>query len=222
MELVLCTDTRPIITFFQYIGHQGPALLVCKMHGAFFRGERAFELRKRDRPPGKTRHCETQRITKTPIPRQVHGNPLLEPPGERALAFFPKIYMGIFVNKGLMKTFRGVAAQGLEVDEYQVFPCDSAGKNMFAGVPGFLSEFLPGQANDYLRFFIKWSGNLVNQYNALPEDVKTEIQHMCDGTLGRAVRSLVPVLGEDHEVIRNLKACIKGELPKSSDDFEKH
>lgn len=68
----------------------------------------------------------------------------------------------------------------------------------------------------------KWSGNLVRQYNALPQEVKSEIQHMCDGTLGRAVRSLTPVLGEQHEVVDNLKSMIRGDLPASPDDFEKH
>ena len=68
----------------------------------------------------------------------------------------------------------------------------------------------------------KWSGHLASQYKALPDDVKAEIQHMCNGTLGRAVRSLEPILGDDHEVIATLKSCIKGELPKTPDDFEKH
>lgn len=68
----------------------------------------------------------------------------------------------------------------------------------------------------------KWAGNLVNQYNALPPDVRGEIQDMCDGTLGRAVRSLIPVLGESHEVIELLKSMIKGPLPASPDAFDKH
>jgi hypothetical protein len=68
----------------------------------------------------------------------------------------------------------------------------------------------------------KWSRNLVRQYVALPEEVREDIQHMCNGTLGRAVRSLVPVLGEDHEVLANLTSMIKGPLPASADDFEKH
>lgn len=72
---------------------------------------------------------------------------------------------------------------------------------------------------DYLP---KWSGNLVRQYNALPEDVRTQFQTLCDATLGRAVQSLLPSLGEDHEVIRNLRSMIKGDIPSSPDDFDKH
>lgn len=92
----------------------------------------------------------------------------------------------------------------------------------FAASAGSFEGYVYRHKDMDTSYLPKWSGNLANQYNALPEDVKKEIQHMCDGTLGRAVRSLVPVLGEDHEVIENLKACIKGELPESPDDFEKH
>ena len=68
----------------------------------------------------------------------------------------------------------------------------------------------------------KWLSNIVKQYEALPEEVKTEIQAMTDATLGRAVQSLTPVVGEDHELVTQLKGMIKGKLPSSSDDFDKH
>jgi hypothetical protein len=68
----------------------------------------------------------------------------------------------------------------------------------------------------------KWAGNLSRQYAALPPDVREQVQDMCDGTLGRAVQSLIPVLGESHEVIDLLKTMIKGPLPASPDAFDKH
>ena len=68
----------------------------------------------------------------------------------------------------------------------------------------------------------KWSNNLLNQYTALPEDVRAEIQYMIDGTLGRAALSLIPRLGEDHEVVIRLKQMVKGKMPASPDDFDKH
>ena len=68
----------------------------------------------------------------------------------------------------------------------------------------------------------KWSGNLLRQYKALPEEVRGEIQTMCDGTLGRAVLSLIAVLGEDDAVVGTLKEMIQGNLPASQDDFDKH
>ena len=70
---------------------------------------------------------------------------------------------------------------------------------------------------DYLP---RWSGNLVRQYNALPEDVREQFQELCDATLGRAVQALLPAMGDDHEVIKNLRSMIKGEIPASPDDFE--
>ncbi len=71
---------------------------------------------------------------------------------------------------------------------------------------------------DYLP---RWVDNLVNQYKILPPTVLAEIQDLCDGTLGRAVRSLIPVLGEDHEVVGKLKGLIRGEMPSSPDDFSR-
>jgi hypothetical protein len=69
------------------------------------------------------------------------------------------------------------------------------------------------------KYLPRWVDNLVRQYQALPAEVRDEIQALCDGTIGRAVRSLLPYLGEDHEVIKQLRRMIKGELPLSPDDF---
>jgi len=66
-----------------------------------------------------------------------------------------------------------------------------------------------------------WVGNLVSAYELLPQDIRETLQPGCDRTLGRAVRSLMPLLGEDHELVRALRAMVKGPLPKSPDDFEK-
>ncbi len=68
----------------------------------------------------------------------------------------------------------------------------------------------------------RWASNLVKQYEALPTEVRTEIQTLSDATLGRAVQSLIPALGEDHEVVTQLKGLISGKLPSSCDDFKKH
>jgi hypothetical protein len=68
----------------------------------------------------------------------------------------------------------------------------------------------------------RWASNLEKQYNALPADVRTDIQDLCDSTLGRAVQSLVPLLGADHEVVKRLTGMIQGDLRSSPDDFDKH
>jgi len=46
-------------------------------------------------------------------------------------------------------------------------------------------------------------------------------QDSCDRTLGRAILSLIPVLGKNHDFITKIKSIIKGDLPDSPDDFKK-
>lgn len=66
-----------------------------------------------------------------------------------------------------------------------------------------------------------WVANLVGAYEQLPSDVRNEFQTSCDQTLGRAIRSVVSLLGEDHNIVIQLKSMVKGELPDSPDDFQK-
>jgi hypothetical protein len=68
---------------------------------------------------------------------------------------------------------------------------------------------------------INWAGNLVGAYENLPSDVLDRFQNACDQTVGRAIQSLTPLLTKDHEVIQKLNLMVKGELPKSADDFQK-
>jgi hypothetical protein len=73
-----------------------------------------------------------------------------------------------------------------------------------------------------LKYLPRWVENLANQYQALPDDIRDEIQPLLDGTLGRALLSLLPCLGEENEIIRTLKGMIKGViLPASPEDFAK-
>ena len=66
-----------------------------------------------------------------------------------------------------------------------------------------------------------WVDNLLDAYNHLPADILGEFQSACDHTLGRALKSLILQLGQEHDVIIKLKKMIKGELPDSPDDFQK-
>jgi hypothetical protein len=59
----------------------------------------------------------------------------------------------------------------------------------------------------------------VDQYHRFPSEVKEDFQSLCNATLGRAVQSLLPHLGEDHEVVKKLKSMISGKLPLSPNDF---
>jgi hypothetical protein len=66
-----------------------------------------------------------------------------------------------------------------------------------------------------------WVDNLCAAHAGLPAEIRADIQPGCDRTLGRAVKSLVPLLGEDHPVVRRLSTLIRGPLPESADAFDK-
>ena len=51
-----------------------------------------------------------------------------------------------------------------------------------------------------------WVNNLVGAYEQLPSDVRNEFQTSCDQTLGRAIRSVASILGEDHNIVIQLKS----------------
>jgi hypothetical protein len=65
----------------------------------------------------------------------------------------------------------------------------------------------------------RWVEHIVVQYKVIPPEVRSEFQDLCDGTIGRAIQSLIPLLGENHEIINKLKSLTVGKLPSSPDDF---
>lgn len=65
-----------------------------------------------------------------------------------------------------------------------------------------------------------WVDNLLAAYHHLPVEVVAEFQSSCDQTLGRAIKSLAAIFGEEHDLIGRLKEIIEGELPESPDDFQ--
>jgi len=66
-----------------------------------------------------------------------------------------------------------------------------------------------------------WVSSLLKQYGELSEEVRAEFQDLCDDTIGRAIQSLVPHLGEEHELITQLKTLVQGKSPSSPDDFSR-
>ncbi len=64
-----------------------------------------------------------------------------------------------------------------------------------------------------------WVDHIVQGYELLPEEARADLQDLLNGTIGRAVQSLIPVLGADHEVIKKLKGILTDKLPESPDDF---
>ena len=72
------------------------------------------------------------------------------------------------------------------------------------------------------EYLPRWVEHLVTAYHMLDEEVRQKIQPSLDKTLGRAIKSLIPKLGEHDEVIKKLKTMVEEKnLPESPDDFEK-
>ena len=89
----------------------------------------------------------------------------------------------------------------------------------FAARAGAFEGFVYGKEKMEPGSLKNWVNSIVNQYHALSDDVRADFQDLCDGTLGRAIQSLIPLVGEDHELIQQLKSLVQGELPSSPDDF---
>ena len=68
-------------------------------------------------------------------------------------------------------------------------------------------------------YLLPWVERLFATYEDLSVDERDEFQDLCDGTLGRAIQALVPLLGDHHEVIVKMKSMTRGALPSSPDDF---
>jgi riboflavin kinase, archaea type len=66
-----------------------------------------------------------------------------------------------------------------------------------------------------------WIDNLVKQYQGFPSQIRAYFQTSLDRTIGRAVHSLVSLVGPDHHQVLSLKSMIVGELPASSHDFDR-
>jgi hypothetical protein len=91
----------------------------------------------------------------------------------------------------------------------------------FAASAGALEGYVYHRGEVDMKALTVWIQNLVSAYGLMPAEVLGVIQPGCDRTVGRAVRSLIPLLGEDHELVEALESMVKGPLPASPDDFEK-
>jgi len=91
----------------------------------------------------------------------------------------------------------------------------------FAAGAGAFEGFVYGKDKMEPGSLKHWVNNLVSQHHAFSDDVRADFQDLCDGTLGRAIQSLIPLVGEDHELIQQLKGLVRGQLPSSPDDFSR-
>ncbi len=89
----------------------------------------------------------------------------------------------------------------------------------FAAKAGALEGYVFQKNKLEIATLPRWIDNLVSHYHRLPSEVKEDFQSLCNGTIGRTIHSLLPHLGEDHELIHKLKGLTSGKLPLSSDDF---
>lgn len=91
----------------------------------------------------------------------------------------------------------------------------------FAASAGAFEGYVYHGEKQDASYLPRWVDHLVERYHKLHPEVQEEIQHQCDGTVGRAIRSLTPVLGENNDVIQKLRRLVKGDLPSSAEDFSR-
>jgi hypothetical protein len=91
----------------------------------------------------------------------------------------------------------------------------------FAASAGALEGYVYHKKEVDMTAMPNWVDNLVAAYQRMPPEALGEFQSSIDLTLGRAIRSLTPVLGEGHEIIGKLQSMVSGNIPESADDFQK-
>ena len=89
----------------------------------------------------------------------------------------------------------------------------------FAAKAGALEGYVYPREKVDPHYLPAWADHVVEGYQALPLEVQKEFQDLCDQTIGRAISSLLPLLGEGHDVIKKLRSITRGALPSSYDDF---
>jgi len=91
----------------------------------------------------------------------------------------------------------------------------------FAAAAGAFEGYVYHKEGLDARALSPWVSNLVTAYDRLPSDVRDEIQPGLDQTLGRAIRSMISMLGEDNALVSKLQPLVAGPMPKSADDFQR-
>jgi hypothetical protein len=91
----------------------------------------------------------------------------------------------------------------------------------FAASAGAFEGYVYHREGLDMKAMVNWVGNLKAAHALLPQEVLGEIQPSIDQTLGRALQSLVVLLGEGHGMVDSVRSMIRGRLPISPDDFQK-
>ena len=90
---------------------------------------------------------------------------------------------------------------------------------VFAARAGAFEGFVYGKDKMEPESLKHWVENLLTQYRAFSDDVRADFQDLCDGTVGRAIQSVILLVGEEHELVQKLKSLVQGQFPSSPDDF---
>ena len=91
----------------------------------------------------------------------------------------------------------------------------------FASSAGALEGYVYHKKGVDLVALPNWVNNLVAAYHRMPTEILYEFQESLDFTKGMAIRSLIPLLGEEHETIVKPRSMVAGNLPQTADDFRK-
>ncbi|MCU0595022.1 MAG: hypothetical protein MUC98_06100 [Desulfobacterota bacterium] len=91
----------------------------------------------------------------------------------------------------------------------------------FAASAGALEGYVYRRDEVDLKALNNWIGNLKTAYGLLPKNVLQEVQASVDLTLGRAWKSIVLGLGQEHDLAQTVRSMIQGPLPETADDFQK-
>ena len=110
-------------------------------------------------------------------------------------------------------------AQGVSIDSKEGLMTLYRTLYDFAAKAGALEGYVYPKEKVEPDYLPAWVNHVVEGYQGLPPEAKAEFQDLCDFTIGRTIASLLPLLGEEHEVIKKLRSLVKGKLPSSSDDF---
>jgi hypothetical protein len=91
----------------------------------------------------------------------------------------------------------------------------------FAASAGAFEGYVYHRKDVDMNSLPNWVNNLVEAYQRIPSEALAEFQPAIDFTIGRAIRSLIPVLGGGHEIIEKLRSMVVGDLPGTADDFHR-
>jgi hypothetical protein len=91
----------------------------------------------------------------------------------------------------------------------------------FAASAGAFEGYVYRRKDIDMDALSNWVSNLKTAYGLLPRETLGVLQPSIDKTLGRAMKSLILALGENHELVATLNSMIKGPPPRSPDDFQK-